>query len=306
MEKKRKLDAHLKEWQELSRRNKESILEFQASLQMHVQPIVEAHHSLQNAIKSIFTQQQEVWKQVTLIQFPRFDLSKLSPLTSPVAEFQGAIQQLVVPVFEELQRTFRELPPRTQEALLLLGNHGWYMDLEMSIPELWQLKGALEKGNVLEAEHALREYFENRLEKIEISISKRFPRRARLVRAAFNAHRKREYELSIPVLLAQTDGICKEVVNQYLFIKQNKKPSTAIYVEQIATDSYKAALLSPLARTLPISASQHERSSGTNVLNRHTVLHGDSLDYGTEINSLKAISLISYVAHVLKDSDEKN
>ena len=37
----------------------------------------------------------------------------------------------------------------------------------------------------------------------------------------------------------------------------------------------------------------------TNVLNRHEVLHGESVDYGTEINSLKAISLLYYIASVL-------
>jgi len=34
-------------------------------------------------------------------------------------------------------------------------------------------------------------------------------------------------------------------------------------------------------------------------LYRHAVLHGESVDYGTEINSLKAISLLQYVSGVL-------
>ena len=82
-------------------------------------------------------------------------------------------------------------------------------------------------------------------------------------------------------------------------MKRNRKPRTAIYVEQIAADTYRATLLSPLAQTLPIGASEHERPEDFNELNRHMVLHGESLDYGTKINSLKAISLINYVAHVL-------
>ena len=72
-------------------------------------------------------------------------------------------------------------------------------------------------------------------------------------------------------------------------------------MEQIASDTYRAALLSPLAQTLPIGASKHERPEDFTELNRHVVLHGESLDYGTKINSLKAISLINYVAHVLAD-----
>jgi len=71
---------------------------------------------------------------------------------------------------------------------------------------------------------------------------------------------------------------------------------TPPFVEQVASDSYRAALLSPLAQTLPIGASEHERKEGFNELNRHMVLHGESLEYGSKTNSLKAISLVNYAS----------
>lgn len=265
-------------------------LEVQEALRQSMQPIIEAQNSLEKALEPILAQ-QESWKKLA---------ESVQMLAVQATDFQESIQQLVTLSFEPLQKTFRELPPRTREALLLLGEQGWYFDLEMPIQGLWQLTDALLEGNVTEAEEALVEYFESRLSEIEQSITARFPHREHLVRAAFNAHRRQEYALAIPVLLAQTDGICKEVSNQYLFMKQNKRPRTAIYVEQIAADSFTAALLSPLAQTLPISASESGRPEGANALNRHAVLHGESLNYGSKINSLKAISLINYVAHVLE------
>jgi len=57
--------------------------------------------------------------------------------------------------------------------------------------------------------------------------------------------------------------------------------------------------------TLPISASEHERGDAFVGLNRHQVLHGESTQYGTEMNSLKAISLLNYVAHILTDRGDK-
>jgi len=58
---------------------------------------------------------------------------------------------------------------------------------------------------------------------------------------------------------------------------------------------------------LPISASQNERDDKFNELNRHQVLHGESTSYDSEINSLKAISLINYLAQVLmKPEDNEN
>jgi len=303
------LDAHFKEWQQIAERVRAQltpVLKIQEMLQKSLGPIVEAQKGLQETIQRIIREGQNPYRElIESVEMPHFDPPDWSSLTKQVSEFQKSLHELMSPAFEPLQRTFRELSPRTRETLLLLGKHGWYLDSEMSLPELWSLKNALSKGNAKEAEETLIEYFDGRLEEIEKSISERFPRRAHLIRAAFNAHRRQEYELSIPVLLAQTDGICKEAVNQYLFIKRSKKPSTAIYVDSIAADTYRAALLSPLAKTLPINASESQRPVGFDALNRHTVLHGESLDYGNKINSLKAISLVNYVAHVLKAEKKK-
>ena len=94
-------------------------------------------------------------------------------------------------------------------------------------------------------------------------------------------------------------------MDEYLFIRSHKKPSTAKYVEQWVADSFQAALLSPLAQTLPISASELERVEGADALNRHTVMHGEDLNYGSKKNGLKAISLLNYVIHVVRDPKEK-
>jgi len=222
----------------------------------------------------------------------------LSIFTSHATNLQKAIQRSIIPTFDDLKNSFQELPNHIQEALLLLGENGWYLDLEMSLPTLWHLRDILDEGNLLKAENTLIEYFESRLSEIEKSILKKFPSRKHLLKAAFNAHRRKEYCLSIPLFLAQTDGICKEAVGQCLFTKSNRKPQTAIYVDQITNDTFMAALLSPLAKTLPINVSGEERPRNFNGLNRHMVLHGESLDYGSKVNSLKAISLINYVIFV--------
>ena len=40
-------------------------------------------------------------------------------------------------------------------------------------------------------------------------------------------------------------------------------------------------------------------------LNRHQVLHGESVDYDTEQNSLKAISLLTYLRWIFNKIDER-
>lgn len=208
---------------------------------------------------------------------------------------------------DQLQQRLDESLSVTREALITLGEHGWYVDLDgMTEEYLYWLVSNFTKENNTKAESTLVEHFERRLSEIETSIIGKFPHREHLIRAAFSAHRRREFELSIPVLLAQTDGICKEVMNQYLFIKEDKKPCTAIYVKQMAADTFTFALLSPLTKTLPINASKKKRIAGFSELNRHMILHGESLDYGNKVNSLKAISLLNYVAHIFEFTQKRS
>lgn len=299
------LDAHLKAWREISIHLKARRLpsvEVQKVLQQSMQSAIEAQNTLQKLLEPIFTEQERWEKFTESTQIPYLEISELSQLAMQSTDFQRSIQQLITPAFEQLRKTFRELPEHIQDALLKLAGQGWYW-IEVSSPSFWKLRDALAWGNIVEAEEALIEHFENQLVQIEQSIIERFPHREHLIKAAFKAHQRQEYELSIPVLLAQTDGICEEVAKQNLFMSRKGKPCIATYVEQIAVNSYQSALLSPLSQTLPISESKSKRTQGAKTLNRHAVLHGESLNYGSKINSLKAISLIHYVAHVLEKQE---
>lgn len=303
------LETHLRQWKDIAERIRTQMspaLNVQGAIQKSLKPILEAREALQKTLEPILAQQESWRQQMASIRIPRFYILDISHFAKQAADFQRTIQESISPIFEQLQKSFHDLPPRTQEALLLLGEHGWYMDSKMPFSALWDLKEALSEGKVQDAEDALSEYFESRLQEIEETITQRFPHREHLIKAAFNAHRRQDYDLSIPVFLAQTDGICKEVAGQYLFMKQNKKPRTAIYVEQLASDAFTAALLSPLAAALPIGTSEDQRPEGFSALNRHMVMHGESLDYGTKINSLKAISLVNYVADVLAPKKESS
>ncbi|MFC6672515.1 hypothetical protein [Marinobacterium aestuariivivens] len=259
------------------------------------------------ACEPLTTQLEDISHHLEALQIPSIRIPQLPELIQPAEKLQKIFSQSLGPAIEQLKQSFDELPPRTQNVLLLLGSHGWYPDLEMEMPMLWHLEEEFSTGRVDSAETLLIEYFEGRMNKIQASVATRFPHRSDLISSALDAHRKEAYELAIPVLLAQIDGICKEVAGDYLFMKDRKqpKPRTATYVSQFASDNFTYALLSPLATVLPVSASEKERGTNFTGLNRHMVLHGESLDYGTRKNGLKAISLLNYVSQVLSiDTDD--
>ncbi len=193
----------------------------------------------------------------------------------------------------------QELPPQVRDALLVLGEHGWYLDHQMPMNALFRVAAELTQGDAPTAEMVLSEYFEKQSEAIEQSLSVDFRSRSRFITAAFKAHRMAEFALSIPVLLIQTEGICIDVTGLSIFSKENGKLKTAEYVNKEVVGTMRTAILSPFCEVLPINRSVHDSSDECGSLNRHLVLHGRSLDYDTRTNSLKAISLINYVAQAL-------
>ena len=263
--------------------------------------MLEIRQSLINSIEPVLQSQMQMSDMLRSVSL---NFEKLAPPL--LFDFRIQLENLISPALTNFLESFRLLPEHTQAALLTLGNHGWFFDLEMPLPFLWELENALNEGDIKEAEAALVDYFRANLQSTESRFAAKFPHRAKVIVSAFNAHKRGEYELSIPIFLAQTDGICYEIINQHLFmrVRGEKKPSTAIYVDTVASDTFRHALLSPLSQPLPISASKNERDESFNELNRHQVMHGESLDYGTEINSLKSISLLNYVTQVLRLDDE--
>jgi hypothetical protein len=296
------LETYFSQCQEVANRMRQQmklLSDNQESMLKAIQPLNDFHDSFQKAVQPILTAQERMRQITESVCLPQIAIPRIPLIAEHIFDFQKAIQDAINPAFLKLQTGFEDLPKRTQDVLLQLGQLGWYVDPEMSLPVLWDLNEAIKNGDIQGAEAALVAYFEKRVTEIEQSVSAKFPHRGHLIRSAFEAHRREEFDLSVPVLFAQADGICKETIDHYLFTSQDKKPSTAIYVQQIAADTYSAALLSPLANTLPINVSEKQRPAGFSSLNRHMVLHGESLDYGNRTNSLKAISLINYVSYVL-------
>ena len=275
----------------------------QEKMQKSLRPILEAQHRLQKSIEPVLQAQRRMAEIAESVRIPEVLADQLSEVAKPVLEFQRQLDAFVRPAFADLAESFRKLPKQTRNALLILGAHGWFLDLEMPLPGLWELEKALKEGNVEDAEQALVDYFRERLPEISERLATEFPPRRKILKAAFDAHARGEYELSIPVFLAQADGICQELVGVQLFKRRRNKPATSVCVEALGADTFRCALLCPLAHPLPISFAAHERGADFGDLNRHQVLHGESVDYGTEINSFKAISLLNYINQVLRRGD---
>lgn len=206
------------------------------------------------------------------------------------------VKKALAPLFESIAQSVESLPPKTQTALMTLANNGWYIDPGLSIPAIFRIAEAFTPEDVSEANDAMCGYSDNHLDQIEQRLSDQVPERARLLSAAFGAHRRGEYILSIPVLLAQADGICHKITGVQLY----SRIKLASFLEKQGMSPFVRSMLSPITEPAPISANENERAEMIDIFNRHSILHGESTDYDNKLNSCRAISLVAYVAWILQ------
>ena len=212
--------------------------------------------------------------------------------------------------FAELfRRLTEEIPERDRKALQRLGEEGWFFDPEMP-PSLLQKIERLFDEHPDEIAERLSDFFRTRLDVIEEALIDLYPHRGHLFQQAFQAHREGKYGLSIPVFLTQADGVfwdqTSEKQNLFMSSRQRERAYNE-YVSQIS-NSHIVIYLHPLSILLPLWMNRNERAERGDPcvgLNRHQVLHGESVDYGTEQNSLKAISLLSYLHWILSEIDKR-
>ena len=208
---------------------------------------------------------------------------------------------------ESLCRLANELPERQRKALQRLGEEGWFLDPEMPATLLQELELLFDE-HPDEITEWLTDFFRERLDVIEEKLLASYPHRGHLFRQAFEAHREGKYGLSVPVFLAQADGIFWERTpeRQSLFRVSQREKAHSEFVSQIS-ESYRVIYLHPLSILSPLwmnEAERAERGDSFDGLNRHQVFHGESVDYDTEVNSLKAISLLSYLHWIFNKNNE--
>jgi len=213
--------------------------------------------------------------------------------------------ELIRKVFLILSEANYAISENTRNVTKLLGEKGWYISLDMPLSSLVKIVSENSESDKDDLDEIMSEYFREHSQSIIDNIALNFPNRGKVIRSAFKAHNNGDYDLSIPVFLAQADGICYEIIGIQLYGRKKGKPKTEKYVEKLSADTFMTALLEPFRTPLPISASKCDRNEINDYLNRHAVLHGEYSDYGIEINSLKSMSLLNYIAQVLLKAKEK-
>jgi hypothetical protein len=209
-----------------------------------------------------------------------------------------AEQKLRVGASIDAIAAMRDWDAQAARGFRALAQFGWYPDGAWTTGQPEEIARQYEKEPREEADRALCAYVNGRAQSFQETLCSNYPKRARFIRDAFDAHRAGKYTLSVPVMLAQADGICFDTLGEQIY--RVKKLAAAVEPLSHKPILALSGRLAALLEQFPIVWGPAERAKyGGNMLNRHVVLHGESLDYDTEKRSCQAITFVNYVGNVM-------
>lgn len=217
-------------------------------------------------------------------------------------DFQRQIAEPFAGIGAILEKSFGILA----DDVKVLAEHGWYVPYSVGFHDLRKLGVKLNSERAEEVNRFMVKQVQKKRKDILKMLKMRFPNRRKVLEAAFKAHKKGDYVLSVPVFLSQSDGICKEITQSNLFggkwDKGQYVPPTATWLSQYRTESVYRFMLEPLKHKAGFNA--HKSQFNPIGVSRHEILHGESVDYGNEIISCKAISLLNFVGEWIYEASK--
>lgn len=174
------------------------------------------------------------------------------------------------------------------EVISKLANLGWFLARKILQDIPTDLLETLRSTDPTHIANIMSRYFRKKLDIIANEIIINYPERQDLLDKIFQTHKQGEYNISIPLSLIQADGISNHRFGGEVFMKRGRR-----IIASHSLSSHAEDLISN--ESLPIWASESNRPNKSFILNRHQIVHGESTDYGNELNSLKAISFLYWI-----------
>lgn len=211
-----------------------------------------------------------------------------------MTEFHAEYLRGFTTVEETLKRfriTFLTLDEHYQKAVEILADHGWYVSNTMLVGDIFS--GALKaiRKDKKAVDYQMVKFYRAEIKSIVKNISSLYPERKLIFKEGKICHDRKNYHASTLLFLSQCDGIC----DGSMFSIKNSKQALKKFLP-----TKQPYLNDPLTKVRGIDSKIDEAHLFNSDLNRHKVIHGKDVNFGTEINSYKALSLLNYVCEIIQ------
>ena len=218
------------------------------------------------------------------------------------------LRSLAGDVVDEMPRLLAEekdLVVTVARAIEEFARHGWAASFRMPIPAVKEALRAYDSGAPwTDVEQVLHDGWSNSasLDRLSVQVGAMGAAddelwavskgRARLIDAAWSHHTSGAFEASIPIVLAQVDGIVSDATTSNETPKGKRFFSSGRDQADVVDDETLAGISEalPVVRDWFSESNWHTDEQGR--ANRHGVMHGRELAYDTAVNSTKCFVLL--------------
>jgi hypothetical protein len=190
--------------------------------------------------------------------------------------------------FPKFAEGIRKLDAPFKKSLDILADHGWYISKATTLGDIFENTKAAIQKDTSKIDKAMTKLFKSEQKSIHKKLIANHPDRKNILNEAFNCHSKKYYHASITLFLSQADGI----MAGKLYLIKNDKAALKNY---LSTAQYTDYIKEVLTKVRGIDCFTDDISKHNSDLNRHAMMHGLTSDFGNEVNSYKAMSLLNFV-----------
>lgn len=196
-----------------------------------------------------------------------------------------------------------------------LVSRGWYISIkvidEFEISQLSDVYELTKEENLLEFEKYIISSFDDRKVSVFHYLEKTLSNRKHIIKEIEKLYENELFYSLIPLCYSQADGVSNEKWG-FGFFDSDRNDSYNLKIKQLYTSS--VALESLISHQLKQSKNElnlnsqdpkfNDASIKESSINRHLVIHGHSIHYGTKINSIRAILLLEFLCDLINESFE--
>ncbi len=231
----------------------------------------------------------------------------------PIEEKQGikeGLIQLLSRSGGKHDATIKLLTGEDEELSRLLSAHGWWiLQKDINGPVKRELLRLGREGKTDQIDRYLCSLFnENDGARLRERIEKwfslsYFADRKQIILDSLEAHRAGKWTVSVPTLLPLVDGVMRKFRKQYLRPSQN--PKKVISAEKFAAYYVRkqpklfGKSFASFVHNQMFANFDFNNGVSPSSVNRHAILHGESVDYATEANSLKVFLLLDTISQFI-------
>lgn len=190
---------------------------------------------------------------------------------------------------------------------LEINKKGWYLSPnvfdEISIPEFTESN---KEKNAIILEKKIIDMADNLIPDALDRCLENFPNRENILNEIYKAYTAKLYSAVVLICYSQADGICYEILNQNLYKIDKNKNQLKIANELEQIDSYGLSglfdQLGNVRNELTMNSFDtyfEDEEITKTTFNRHKVIHGNSIHYGTRENAIRAVYMLDYISSVI-------